>query len=54
LSNNFLKLFVIFVCLVDQMIFIGLKLKLWQKLEKDPTQSRFLLTESGVGYRFKL
>jgi len=23
LSNNFLKLFVIFVCFVDQMIFIG-------------------------------
>ena len=23
MSNNFLKLFVIFVCFVDQMIFIG-------------------------------
>jgi len=28
--------------------------QLRQKLEKDPTQPRFLLTESGVGYRFKL
>lgn len=28
--------------------------QLRQKLEKDPTQPKFLLTESGVGYRFKL
>lgn len=28
--------------------------QLRQKLEKDPTQPRYLLTESGVGYRFKL
>lgn len=28
--------------------------QLRQKLEIDPTQPRFLLTESGVGYRFKI
>jgi two-component system KDP operon response regulator KdpE len=28
--------------------------QLRQKLELDPTQPRFLLTESGVGYRFKI
>lgn len=28
--------------------------QLRQKLEVDPTQPRFLLTESGVGYRFKI
>lgn len=27
--------------------------QLRQKLEKDPTQPKYLLTESGVGYRFK-
>lgn len=28
--------------------------QLRQKLEQDPTQPRYLLTESGVGYRFKI
>lgn len=28
--------------------------QLRQKLEADPTQPRYLITESGVGYRFKL
>ena len=28
--------------------------QLRQKLESDPTQPKFLLTESGVGYRFKV
>ncbi|MCK9605046.1 MAG: response regulator [Methylomonas sp.] len=28
--------------------------QLRQKLEQNPTQPRFLLTESGVGYRFKI
>ncbi|QPK64292.1 response regulator [Methylomonas sp. LL1] len=28
--------------------------QLRQKLEADPTQPRYLLTESGVGYRFKI
>jgi two-component system, OmpR family, KDP operon response regulator KdpE len=27
--------------------------QLRQKLEADPTQPKYLLTESGVGYRFK-
>ena len=25
----------------------------WQKLEDDPTQPRYLLTETGIGYRFQ-
>ncbi len=28
--------------------------QLRQKLESDPTQPKYLLTESGVGYRFKV
>lgn len=28
--------------------------QLRQKLEADPTQPKYLLTESGVGYRFKV
>lgn len=28
--------------------------QLRQKLERDPTQPKYLLTESGVGYRFKM
>lgn len=31
-------------------IFVG---RLRQKLEEDPTQPRFILTEAGVGYRFR-
>jgi two-component system KDP operon response regulator KdpE len=30
-------------------VYVG---RLRQKLEPDPTQPRFLITETGVGYRF--